>query len=213
MDNHLAASWCWLNKIDLTQQYNLLHIDRHYDLLDSQIDDWVNSITNQQFDMQTASIVDLIELRYSPELFPSESSQVFRWDNYITIFNQLYPKVIDSYLFATHKDGSSVDDLKVSEVDSWDLQENLSYWLTSKNDLKWVVNVDIDYFFTNHDEKNYFQLFSDDFVIRIADELRVSLPNIEVLTIALSPEMCGGWQNAERAASLITQRINVDWPL
>ena len=33
MDNHLAAAWCWLQKIDTSKRYGLFHIDRHYDLL------------------------------------------------------------------------------------------------------------------------------------------------------------------------------------
>lgn len=32
MDNHLAAAWCWVQKIDQSKRYGLFHINRHYDL-------------------------------------------------------------------------------------------------------------------------------------------------------------------------------------
>ena len=41
MDNHLAAAWCWLQKIDTSKRYGLFHIDRHYDLLNNLTDDFI----------------------------------------------------------------------------------------------------------------------------------------------------------------------------
>lgn len=35
MDNHLAAAWCWIQKIQSNQNYGLFHIDKHYDLIDN----------------------------------------------------------------------------------------------------------------------------------------------------------------------------------
>lgn len=29
MDNHLAAAWCWLQKIDTSKRYGLFHCGRH----------------------------------------------------------------------------------------------------------------------------------------------------------------------------------------
>lgn len=210
MDNHLAASWCWLKKIDTSKQYNLLHIDRHYDLLNSQTDWWIEALTNQNVDLQNISIPELLALRYSPHSMPNESFPIFRWDNYLTIFNRLFPDLLATNKFATHKDGDLIDELEIYEIESWDLQENLSYWLDNVNDNKWIVNIDIDYFFTSFDE-NYYQLFTDEFVLRIADELNNAMSKIEVLTIALSPEMCGGWENAERVARLLTNSLNIHW--
>jgi UPF0489 domain len=208
MDNHLAASWCWLQKINISEQYNFLHIDRHYDLLNSQTDWWIEALTNQHINLQNISVPDLSALRYSPHSMPSESFPIFRWDNYLTIFNRLYPDLIGSTIFATHKDGDTIEELDINEQDSWTLQENLAYWLENGNTQKWIVNLDIDYFFTNYEE-HYYQLYTDEFVIKIADELRQAQKHIEVITIALSPEMCGGWENAERVARIITEHLNI----
>ena len=210
MDNHLAASWCWLQKIDPNTQYSLLHIDRHYDLLDSQTDFWVNALRSQNINLRTVSIQELVALRYRNEELPTNGPhQIFRWDNYLTIFNRLYPGVIGDWMFATHKDGSEVDEITLDEIEPWDLHTNLSYWING-GETRWIVNLDIDYFFSDVDNR-YFQMFADEFVIRIANEIRTAWNKIDVLTIALSPEMCGGWENAERVAQLITSHLNIQW--
>ncbi len=46
MDNHLAAAWCWLQKIDTSKRYGLFHIDRHYDLLNNLTDDFIAESAN-----------------------------------------------------------------------------------------------------------------------------------------------------------------------
>jgi hypothetical protein len=212
MDNHLAASWCWLQKLNITQQYNYLHIDRHYDLLDSQTDWWVSSLQEQSVNLKKISIQDLLQLKYHQEMNPNwESFPIFRWDNYLTIFNRLYPTIFISSQFATQKDGDEIDGYEINHVDSWDLHQNLSYWLMKNPLQKWVVNLDIDYFFSDYDEKHYFQLFSDEFIIRIANEIKKSMKNIKVLTVALSPEMCGGWKNSLRVCKLITDVLRINW--
>ncbi len=213
MDNHLAASWCWLQKIDYSKQYNLLHIDRHYDLLNSQTDWWVEEMGRQNINIRDNSIEEILSLTYNHADMPTRDRfPVFRWDNYITILNRLYPNLLSACLFATQNDGDIIDELEISEVTPWDLQENLSYWLTEgSNGNKWIVNLDIDYFFCDNNDK-YFQLFDDAFVKRIAEEIKASLKNVEVLTIALSPELCGGWDEAERIAKIFIDKLKIQWP-
>jgi hypothetical protein len=211
MDNHLAASWCWLQKIDLEKQYNLLHIDRHYDLLQSQIDWWIEALQEQNIDLKTISISNLIAIQYRHKEMPTaDSFPLFRWDNYLTILHRLYPNLIASATFATHKDGDIIEELEFSEPDIYELQENLSYWINSNNKNKWIVNLDIDYFFTDYNEV-HFQFLTDEYVLKIAEEIKESWRNIEVLTIALSPELCGGWDSAVRVARLITEYLETPW--
>lgn len=211
MDNHLAASWCWLQKIDVEKQYNLLHIDRHYDLLESQIDWWIEALHEQNIDLKTISITDLLALQYSHAEMPtSDSFPLFRWDNYLTIFNRLFPNLIASATFATHKDGDTLEELEMFEPKIYELQEDLSYWINGDNKDKWIVNLDIDYFFTDYQER-HFQFLTDEYVLKIAEELKKSWANIDVLTIALSPELCGGWDNAMRVAKLITGHLEIQW--
>ena len=211
MDNHLAASWCWLQKIDKTKKYNLLHIDRHYDLLQSQIDLWIEAIEDQNIDLAKISIDELLAIKYHfKESATSDSFPLFRWDNYLTIFHRLFPNIIGSATFATHKDGDSIEDLQISEHDIYELHENLSYWINKNSINKWIVNLDIDYFFTKYNE-NHFQFLTDEYVLKIAEEIKKCWNSVEVFTIALSPELCGGWENAVRVARLITDHLNIQW--
>lgn len=212
MDNHLAASWCWMQKLNPAQQYNLFHIDRHYDLLNSQTDWWIQELQRQNFDFTTISISDLLAIKYSSPDFPTEKFPLFRWDNYLTILNRIYPNLIGSASFATHKDGDTTDELEIHEHEIYELPENLAYWLNDNNRLKWIVNIDIDYFFTDRDEK-HFQFLTDEYVLSIADEIKKAWNNIEVLTIALSPELCGGWDNSLRIARIITNHLQINFDI
>ncbi len=211
MDNHLAASWCWLQQIDVNRQYNLLHIDRHYDFLNSQTDWWLEALQQQNVNLTAISINDLLAIQYShPEMPTSDSFPLFRWDNYLTILHRLYPNLIASATFATHKDGDTIDDLEMHEPEIYELHQNLSYWINSNSRNKWIVNLDIDYFFTDFEER-HFQFLTDEYVLKIAEEIKKSWDNIEVLTIALSPELCGGWDNAVRVARIITEYLQIPW--
>lgn len=212
MDNHVAASWCWLQQIDINTQYNLFHIDRHYDLLKSQLDWWIEELERQNIDLQNIGIQELTELRYNPSerRLNDEGFKIFRFDNYLTIFNKIYPNVLNFAYFATHKVGDTTDDIEVSEPEIWDLHENLAYWINQNNNHSWILNLDIDYFFIKYQD-NYFQFLSDEYVLCIAEEIRNSLDRIDVLTIALSPEFCGGWENSLRVAKLITDHLGIDW--
>jgi len=212
MDNHLAASWCWMRKLNPNEQYKLLHIDRHYDLLDSQIVCWMRELKKQNFDFTKNSIYELLEKKYYSSIINDEC-QIFRWDNYLTILNKMYPNLIIPIYFATHKDGNKIKWLNgVCEPEIYELHENLAFWLNNSNKQKWIVNIDIDYFFTERDGR-YFQFLTDYYAISIARELKKAWKNIKVLTIALSPEFCGGWNNSLKVAKVITNHLRINFDI
>jgi len=213
MDNHLAASWCWLQQIDIEKQYNLLHIDRHYDLLQSQIEWWIEALQVQNIDLTSISITDLLSIRYEHKQMRTFKSQLFRFDNYLTIFLRLFPYLIDTAIFATHKDKKTTFDIPMLEPEIDELKENLSAWINCNSNNKWIVNLDIDYFFKKDIKQERVQFLTDSAILKIAEEIRKSWDNIEVLTIALSPEYSGGWDSAERVARLITEHLEVSWAI
>jgi hypothetical protein len=227
MDNHLAASWCWLQLIDPDKSYRLFHIDRHYDFLNSQTDKWLDAVKAANLDLTQAPITAVVAVQYKPDggmgMIP-----VMRWDNYLPILFRLYPDLFDVTYFATHKDGNRPNEHIDEEApgaplefytinyepEIYELQGNLSHWLNERPNGKWVVNLDIDYFFTDKGfGEDYYQFLSDEYVKTIAEELVKAWDNIEVFTLALSPEMCGGWDNAIRVARLITDRLAIPWPV
>ncbi|MBY0414157.1 MAG: hypothetical protein K2Q18_08325, partial [Bdellovibrionales bacterium] len=69
------------------------------------------------------------------------------------------------------------------------------------NDLPWIVNLDLDYFFSAAPEK--LELFSDGYIASLSEAIQKGLSNgmISTLTISLSPECSGSWEKAEMMLS------------
>lgn len=76
---------------------------------------------------------------------------------------------------------------------------------------KWIVSLDLDVFYTKNDER--VQLFSDNFIRLVARKLNEGMKNVQVLTIALSPDCCGGadlenkWNDAFRILKILSEEI------
>ncbi|MBK7393981.1 MAG: hypothetical protein IPI64_11895 [Chloracidobacterium sp.] len=72
-----------------------------------------------------------------------------------------------------------------------------------------LFNVDIDFFFRTGGSRAY----SDEYIRKLADLI---LPSLEtdttVLTVALSPELCGGYAPAERICAKLLDLLGIDHP-
>jgi hypothetical protein len=137
-------------------------------------------------------------------------AKVFRYDNYIGNFITLYPKIIEKTVFATHKEDHIIDGFIDEEVEMYKLLNNLKYNLT--NNYRWIVNIDIDYFFTYFDGE-FYQIVSDEYIVKMFEIIEKNMENIEVITIALSPETCGGWSEAIRIVELVSNKFNLGFKL
>ncbi len=189
MDNHRLALWCWFQEIKKGERYNLFHIDAHPDMNESAL---------AYFDFKLHDMWNLSLEDYRNAWQSDIHSRLFRWDNYLEIFLQKYPQSLGLTMSATHHLGSAKG--LSEEVKPIDLAKRMHEIFSGKkylNDLSWIVNLDLDYFFSAQPEK--FELFSDEYVDSIAASLRSGLDSgmIRVLTIALSPECCGSWEKAE----------------
>ncbi|WP_191907030.1 hypothetical protein [Adhaeribacter soli] len=212
MDNHLAAGWCWLQRINIDKQYNLLHIDRHYDLLHNHLDSWVDLIEEKGLNLSAYSIDQLVDFK-SKEVNSISGVQfpLFRYDNYIPILNRIYPNLFAERIFATHKNGEKFDEIVINkEVEIWELPNELER-LVIKQSRRWIVNLDIDYFFIPNVRNQSYQFLSDEYIISISKQLKKAMKNIEVFTIALSPEFCGkNWDPAMRVCKMITDAMGIE---
>lgn len=186
MDNHRLALWCWFQELEKDKRYNLFHIDAHPDMSES-------ALKNFKYDLWNMSL-----LEYRTAWQEDTNAPLFRWDNYIEVFLRNYPESVGLSISATHHKGS----LKglSEEVKPVDLVKRLNEIFDGSkytNDLPWIMNLDLDYFFSSHPEK--LQLFSDAYIDSLAHALRLGLDSgmIKVLSIALSPECCGSWEKAE----------------
>lgn len=53
------------------------------------------------------------------------------------------------------------------------------------------------------------RLFSDEYIQAMASDINKAMDRIAVMTIALSPECCGGWENAIRVFNLLADKIDL----
>jgi hypothetical protein len=210
MDNHLAAAWCWSQKIDISQKYGLFHIDRHYDLLKNLSKEFLDTNRNILIGDNFNAYLSLID---------NQGNQALRYDNYLDTFNRLYPNLIQQVYYATHKDGTdktgtSLESLNTYEPNLWELDSNIKYWITEcHRDIKrWIVNIDIDFFFRDNGDNDYFQFITRKYIKSICRELKKSLPNIDVITIALSPEFCNGWGHSFNILRTIGKEMDIHIP-
>lgn len=217
MDNHLAAAWCWMQECDPTERYNFIHIDRHNDLGPTA----PYSCYQHLKDNPRIPIDDYLNIRN-----PNQTDfdwPAFTWDNYINQTIQLFPDWFLKCIYATHRQLDSRE--RRMNLGCCVIEESLPFNLpaflhnTLSVDLfdeikssagghqipKWIVNLDLDYlFYTDLDEKNK-RLLTDEFIKEISSVLKLHMDRIAVLTVALSPECCGGWEQALDAAFVFIQ--------
>ena len=201
MDNHRSALWCWLQEIDLNEKIKYFHLDRHYDCLNSNLEEWLKYCQS----IEDMSIIDYLELKYDKE-YP-----VFLWGNYAAIFLSKYKNIVQHSLFVTYQEGDKPLTESLKEERAVDLLDNLEYWT---EDGQWIFNIDLDYFFYKKDGV-YQQMYSNDFIrnfFRIV-KAKIDRNEIKVTTIALSPECCGGWENAEKISRIACDILEIDFNL
>lgn len=220
MDNHRDAAWCWLQQCKKDEQYNFMHIDQHYDLLDcyySEALDAINNNLNMSYD-EFASLVREEKCEY----------KLFRWDNYIRIMHELRPNWFNTNLFITqgyggdaNSEGWGHEKMEIQETSPLYLlfaikQNIIDKWssdLKSENEnLKWIVNFDLDVFFCH--EYDHVKIFSDSYIRKVARQLQDSMDNIQVLTIAISPDcleekgMKNKWASGFRVLRIMAEEID-----
>ncbi len=186
MDNHRLALWCWFQKMKKNTRYNLLHIDAHPDMSESAIPHFNHDLWSMDLE------------QYRKVLQTDINTPLFRWDNYIEIFLQKYPEQVGKTFSATHQLGSTKE--LSEEIKAFDLIKFCEGVFSGShfiNDLPWIVNLDLDYFFTAAPQKHL--MFSEAYLQHLASTIEQGLKAkiIDIFTISLSPECCGSWDKAE----------------
>ena len=100
MDNHLSAAWCWLQSCNPKKEYNFMHIDTHYDMLDCFHDEDLKPLR----DNPQISYEEFKNLKRSKE--PGKGLAVFKYDNYIMPIYTLQPNWFHKNIFLTQRKGS-----------------------------------------------------------------------------------------------------------
>lgn len=197
MDNHLAAGWCWLNRLDQEESYNFFHVDQHKDLAGglATTEDLDRIIAQYPFDIAKYCSFTVEKGTATPE-YPF--NKVFSWDNYIKYFQYLFPHWFSNCYFACQEyvnDNPRYTNLPLNIVynpTNLVIYNNIKYWISETPERKWIFNLDLDYFFNSEG----MQIYSDEYIRAFACNLFEALENIAVLTIAMSPECCGDWKKS-----------------
>lgn len=202
MDNHKAALWCWLQCIDLSSKYRVLHIDRHTDCLGSRMGKWISAL--DKVDICKLSIQDYEELRFSTCY---EEFAIFRWDNYLSIFVSKYNYVVEHVVMATDELGDQIQFPNYQIVENRDDLPQVLKDL-DKEEANWIINFDIDYFLVTQDGENYTNV-NLEYVKEIGMLIKRLLDNglVSVLTIALSPECSINWENSIKLLNIFLNEL------
>jgi hypothetical protein len=198
MDNHRLALWCWFQVLEKTKKYNIFHIDAHPDMSESALKFFCHDLWEMPLAEYRSTWQDDINM------------PLFRWDNYLEIFLRKYPGLIAMTLSSTHHLGSSKE--LSSEIKPFDLVKKLNEIFSGKNyfnESTWIVNLDLDYFFSAAPEK--LPLFSSEYVESVANSLKIGLASglIAALTISLSPECCGSWEKSEEMLTKFSRILDL----
>ena len=204
MDNHKMALWCWLQKIDTNCSYNVLHIDRHTDALHTNMPLWLSAIGSVEF-LKGLTALEYSELKWEAGI---NKDYVFLWGNYLSIFIELFSDCISVLQMVTNEERDVPDFSEtIFTVSPVDFIKNIDNILSSKQD-KWIINIDVDYFVVESGN-GYLNLFSDDFIDYLTECLyKLSKEGfVEIMTISLSPECAGGWENSIQLANKICKKF------
>jgi len=208
MDNHLASVWCWLRETGPEPAGGLIHIDRHSDCLGATLDKQTQRLPK---DLSTMSLDDYLGREYQHE---ECTIPVFCSGSYLAVFLELYQARVNELIFATHELRDDSPAMEAQRVKPWDLPECLdACW---SKPFPWIVNVDLDFFFffkRNDNERP--PLFSHCYIRDVFSQIRDGLRRkaIRVVTIALSPEWCGGWEAAESLCSEACDALGIRFRL
>jgi len=158
MDNHLSAAWCWLQSCDPEKKYNFMHIDRHYDMLDCFYDEDLQPLRDDPH----MPYEDYLNLKRTKDV--GDEGPVFKWDNYIMAAYNLQPDWFHTNIFFTQKEGSPEcgwghRPLPIKEENTLYMDFYINQYIGEPEDilsefqeddykLPWIVNLDLDVFYT-----------------------------------------------------------------
>jgi hypothetical protein len=205
MDNHLGALWCWLRELRLDDSYTLIHVDHHWDAMEMS-DDSIIILRDHDVD----NISDYLAMR-SPT---HPAVPLVRWDNYIDALPILRPMYKRLYFHAFQPEPQSrlLQRKRSDTSTSMEWWENLGYWEEELEDTRIVLNFDLDYFFLTL-KGEHVKGFSDEFVKVICNRfISPLLQRDTILTVAWSPECCGGWRPVADISRLFCKELNIPFP-
>nr|WP_307290104.1 hypothetical protein [Pedobacter agri] len=184
--------------------YSLLHIDRHPDMENLFAREGFHLYKNVDF--ESISIEDLLELKVN-------NHQLLRWNNFIELYNVFHPYTIQGMEFV----GNETLPLRLRH----EKKQSLLSWiktpltidelveLESKKDLGKIIDLDIDVFFKELSNGRYKEILSAEQLKQFSDKIKPFIDRAALTTVALSPECCGGWDNAVNMFNKLNNHLQI----
>ncbi|MBG6311023.1 UPF0489 family protein [Pseudomonas aeruginosa] len=208
MDNHRAAMWCWLQEVRADETVFLLHIDEHFDTLNSRMEVWRRHLP----ELRGLSIDQYLALTFpdGDRTFP-----LIQWDNYLSLFLERYRQQLRRAIFITHNIGDRPQFEGALHPRPEDVPSNLGFYLNHPERV--IVNVDLDYFFCDDDQDQRRLMFSDDYISAVFRSIRAHMDtgNVACLTLCLTPDedYTGGWDQAEALCARACAILGIEFVL
>ncbi|QQG40517.1 MAG: UPF0489 family protein [Candidatus Levyibacteriota bacterium] len=191
-DNHRVALWCWMQRLNLTKKYSLIHIDEHFD---------TGSIHEWKQHTPTAEKIKQMSINEYRSYTNDLNCRIFRYDNYLSFMGECYYYLIDKFYIGHHVSSFPQENPKFiyTNLDIFSVKSLFEKINFNKD--KFIFNLDLDYFIGPKAKDQKSQFKSDDInkfftgIKKMIDKDRII-----VLTIALSPDAdcSGSWKDAEK---------------
>lgn len=189
-DNHRVAMWCWLRHLEAGDRVSLFHIDRHSDTLQSNLALWLEALPP----LDGLSLADYLRASWH---FNGSEVPLIHWGNYLSIFLARYADCLDTLFWSQIPPTGDPPNHAFEDVPPHELPLHLQ--ACADNETPCIVNLDLDYFMWRRQRNDYYQIYSDDYLRHLGQSLAALRQSnaLKCLSIALSPECCGGWPNSE----------------
>lgn len=212
-DNHRTALWCWMQHLKHSDSVAVFHIDRHFDtirLSQEQTNNFPGSFN-------LGNITNYLDLTVAlgNEIYP-----LITWDNYLSFFisDKSTQSNINCIYLATHGDGDYPENPHEHHIQEIGYQKLITKLAGAFEDHeKTIVNIDLDYFFIDDPATpgKYIQSMNDCYIENLFKTVKIGLNENKILclTICLSPDCCGGWQEAEHALNIAKKELGINFTL
>ncbi len=202
MDNHLAALWCWLDNLKLDDDYSLLHIDRHWDLAEMNEGEIVI--------LKAENLKDINHFT-SLRCDVRKDLSLVAWHNYITPLPHLRPNLKKAFLAAeADQNEPIVNDRRFELITIESFFNKLDERISNLPKGKVLFNVDLDFFFEGF-SNDAVRSYSNDYLYKLTDAIKPILDDV-ILTIAWSPEMCGGYKQVADVCKMFCESLSITCP-